>query len=97
MEKEIVTCKRALIAGIWGTIVFYVGKGITGDDFVFLLLGVPLLGLPWMFFLLCDRSDSKETTGGGEAAMTLFVGAFLSLFCTLPVMLVFGFAAKAFR
>lgn len=97
MEKDSVTWKRALIAGIWGTVVFYVGKGITGDDLAFLLLGIPLLGLPWLLFLLSDRADSKERIDGGEAAMTLFAGAFLSLFCTVPVVLVFVFAAKAFR
>ena len=96
MEKDSVTWKRALIAGVWGTVVFYVGKGITGGDLPFLLLGVPLLGLPWLVFLLNDRSNSNESTEGGEAVMTLFAGAFLTLICTLPVLLVFVFGTKAF-
>jgi hypothetical protein len=97
MEKETVTLPRAITAGTWGAILFFVGRKVMADEFAGFLVGMPFLGLPWLIFLLNDRSESDVKTSGGEAALTILGGAIISTFCTLPVVLVFGFLARLFH
>jgi hypothetical protein len=44
--------------------------------------------LPWLLFEMNDRSAAGESIGGAEGVMTLVGGAFVSVFCAVPLLLV---------
>jgi hypothetical protein len=46
------------------------------------------MGLPWLFFEIHDKSEAEETLDVATGAMVLVSGAFISLFCALPVLVV---------
>lgn len=94
MNSEKLTFKRAAIAGGWGTCFLSLGGSLVGGDLAFLLFGIPILGLPWLIYLMKDRSESNQTTDASDALGTLFSGSFLTLFCSIPVVVVWIVAKK---
>lgn len=95
-ESDGITFKRCAIAGAWSFIVIIIAGSLldhpVGQFFMF-----PLVGLPWLFFVLADKERKKEPMGAGEAAATIFGGSFISVFCAVPVVFVVMMLKKLFH
>lgn len=91
------TFNRCLIAGIWGSIVLFVGKILLYDNIAFIFLGIPLLGLPWIFFDMSDKESNRERISAGGSLAVLLAGSFITLLCMLPIGLVITLGLGLFR
>jgi hypothetical protein len=61
------------------------------------LIAIPLLGLPWLFFEMHDKNEAEKTLDVATGAMVLISGAFISLFCALPILAVLILSKSLFR
>jgi hypothetical protein len=91
------TFKRCLIAGIWGSIVLFVGQILLYGNIAFIFLGIPLLGLPWIFFDMSDKESNRERISAGGSLAVLLAGSFITLFCMVPIGLVIALGLGLFR
>ncbi len=71
---------------MWGTFLVVSGATFSEEGHTFMLLGIPLLGLPWLLFTLNDRSASNEKTDAQLAIGVLLGGTIYTLLFTLPVL-----------
>lgn len=81
------TLGRCAASGVWAIVVTAIGFQIMPSGLAMMLIGVPVLGLPWLVFHLHDQSATGATTDALEAVGTLIGGAFLSGLCSLPLLL----------
>ena len=88
-KKSFITFKRCLISGIAACIVCYIGREMDSSRSWFIT--VPITGLPWLIFKISDNEETGERMDPGEAIGILLMGALLSLFSALPVLIAFAF------
>jgi hypothetical protein len=86
--ERFITVNRCLITGIFAGIICYVGKEMDSSRSWFVI--APIAGLPWLFFKIHDNEATGERLELGEALAILAMGAFLSLLCGIPVLLLFA-------
>lgn len=95
-EKQFFTVGRALLAGLWGSIAFVIGSVVSMDNLSFMLIGLPVLGLPWMLFDLHDKSAAGEQQSAGWAVAMLFVGSLLTMIFMIPYAMVYALLVRVF-
>ena len=93
-KKSFITFKRCLISGIAACIVCYIGREMDSSRSWFIT--VPITGLPWLIFKISDNEETGERMDPGEAIGILLMGALLSLFSALPVLIAFAFLKNVF-
>lgn len=96
-KSDGITAKRCLVAGIWACVVIAVTSGIEPEGLALWVVMIPLTGLPWLFFSLHDRHTEGRTIGAGESIATVFCGAFISVFCAVPVVFVIMMFKRLFH
>ena len=96
-KSDGITAKRCLVAGIWAFAVIAITSGIEPEGLALWVVTIPLTGLPWLFCILNDRHTEGRTIGAGESIATMLCGAFLSVFCAVPVMFVAMIIKKLFH
>jgi hypothetical protein len=87
MRNDPTDWKRRLVSGVWGFFLIAAGATFSDSGPTFLLLGIPLLGLPWLLFNLNDRSANNEKTDAQHAIGVLLGGAIFTLIYTIPLIL----------
>lgn len=86
MKKDVLNWMRGIISGAWGLFLFSNRATFNEEGFTFLLIGVPLLGLPWLLFTLHDRSQANQKTDIQHALGVLFGGAIFTTLYTIPML-----------
>jgi len=93
-KKRFITLKRCVIGGIWASVICSIGNGMDSSRSWFFT--VPITGLPWLIFKISDNETRGERMDTAEAIGLLIVGALLSLFSALPVLIAFAFLKNVF-
>jgi hypothetical protein len=93
-KKSFITFKRCLIGGIWACAICSIGNGVDSSSSWFFT--VPAAGLPWLIFKISDNETTGERMEAIEAIGVLLMGALLSLFSGLPVLIAFVFLKNVF-
>lgn len=93
-KKSFITVKRCLIGGIVACIVCYIGREVDASRSWFIT--VPITGLPWLIFKISDNEETGERVDVAEAIGVIIMGALLSLFSALPVLIGFAFLRNVF-
>jgi hypothetical protein len=96
MRNDPTNWKRGIVSGMWGTFLAVSGATFSEEGHTFMLLGIPLLGLPWLLFTLNDRSASNQKTDAQHAIGVLLGGTIYTLLYTLPVLALWLLLKKIF-